>query len=124
MRLPIMNAMYYPEVRKFPWGELSLEKIGNLEFYPLDEKRFPAFSLALEAGKRGGTAPAVLNAADEAAVSAFLSGKIGFMTIIDWIEEALSAHSTSPVSNTGDVLEADIWTKEFLAGRHKEMFEA
>ncbi|HSG28718.1 MAG TPA: 1-deoxy-D-xylulose-5-phosphate reductoisomerase [Candidatus Krumholzibacterium sp.] len=117
MRLPIMNAMYYPQLKGFPWGELSLEKIGRLDFLPLDEGRFPAYSLALGAAKTGGTAPAVLNAADEVAVTAFLSGEIGFLEIVDWIEEALEAHTPSRVTDTEDVLEADRWTREFLAGR-------
>ncbi len=112
-----MSAMYYPELKGFPWGELSPEKMGRLDFLPLDEGRFPAYSLALAAAKTGGTAPAVLNAADEVAVSAFLSGQIGFLTIIDWIEEALEAHTHSIVTDTQDVLEADRWTRKFLAGR-------
>ncbi|MCK4236558.1 MAG: 1-deoxy-D-xylulose-5-phosphate reductoisomerase, partial [Candidatus Krumholzibacteria bacterium] len=77
MRLSIMNALYFPEIREFPWKSLELEEMGRIEFAPLRRDRFPAFRLALEAAEAGGTATAVLNAADEIAVEAFLAGKIG-----------------------------------------------
>jgi 1-deoxy-D-xylulose-5-phosphate reductoisomerase len=120
MKLPIMNALYYPVVKEFPWEELKLGDLGKLEFIEFDKKRFPAFDLAMKAAKMGGTATTVLNAADEIAVETFLSGKIEFLTIIDWIEEALSAHRLKTIDNVDDVLEADRWTKDFLASRHNE----
>jgi 1-deoxy-D-xylulose-5-phosphate reductoisomerase len=120
MKLPLMSAMYYPEVREFPWSSLGLDELGRLEFRPLVREEFPAFSLALEAAERGGTAPAVLNSADEVAVQAFLAGKIGFLSITSWIEEALGAHTQRAVDCLADVLDADRWTREFLAGRHRE----
>ncbi len=119
MKLPLMNSMYFPEIRTFPWENLRLEDLGKLEFIRLEKKRFPAFDLAIQAAVAGGTAPAVLNAADEVAVSAFLSGKIGFMTIIDWIEEALEAHECYDPVCVEDVMEADRWTREFLGARHR-----
>jgi 1-deoxy-D-xylulose-5-phosphate reductoisomerase len=120
MRLPLMNALYYPRMEEFPWGKLDLIEAGTLEFRELELARFPAYRLALEAAREGGTAPAVLNAADETAVNAFLAGKIGFLAIIDWIEEALGAHETTPLGGIEDVLEADRWTREFLSERHTE----
>ena len=120
MKLPIMNALYHPRMEEFPWEKLDLTETGTLEFHRLEVERFPAYRLAIEAAREGGTAPAVLNAADEMAVDAFLAGKIGFLTIIDWIEEALGAHRTAPIDAIADVLEADRWTREFLAERHKE----
>lgn len=118
MKLPLMSSMYHPEIREFPWENLRIEDIGRLDFIPLDEGKFPAFGLALEAAKAGGTAPAVLNAADEAAVSAFLSGRIGFLEITDWIEEALGAHEVRDPRCVEDVMDADRWTREFLRARH------
>jgi 1-deoxy-D-xylulose-5-phosphate reductoisomerase len=64
----------------------------------------------------------VLNAADEVAVTAFLAGRIGFLAIVSWIEEALGAHAVHPIGTLEDVFEADRWTREFLAGRHREAF--
>lgn len=118
MKLPIMNALYYPRMEEFPWEILDLTKLGKLEFFPLDHGRFPAFRLAMEAAGTGGTAPAVLNAADEVAVDAFLNGRIGFLDVIRWIEEALGAHRSKPVREVEDVLEADRWTRELLAKSH------
>lgn len=120
MRLPIMNALYHPQMEEFPWEKLDLTETGTLEFHRLEVDRFPAYRLAIEAAREGGTAPAVLNAADETAVDAFLAGKIGFLAIIDWIEEALDAHRTTPIGGIADVLEADSWTREFLSDRHAE----
>ena len=120
MRLPLMSALYYPGMEEFPWGRLDLIEAGPLEFHPMDEARFPAFRLAVESAREGGTAPAVLNAADETAVDAFLAGRIGFLEIIDWIEETLDAHRRVPVSRIEDVLEADRWARRFLSERHAE----
>ena len=120
MRLPIMNALYHPRMEEFPWDRLDLTETGTLEFHRLEMERFPAYRLAIEAAREGGTAPAVLNAADEMAVDAFIAGKIGFLEIIDWIEEALGAHRTAPIRGIEDVLEADRWTREFLSNRHAE----
>ncbi len=118
MRLPIMGALYHPAVREFPWKSLGLDEFGALQFIPLGEREYPAFDLAIHAAEAGGTVPAVLNAADEVAVDAFLAGAIRFLDIIDWIEEALSAHRAKHVRSLEDVLEADRWAREFLAKQH------
>ena len=120
MRLPIMNALYHPRMEEFPWGKLDLTEQGTLLFHRLDAERFPAYRLAIQAARQGGTAPAVLNAADETAVDAFLEGRIGFLEIIDWIEETLGAHRPAPIDCIEDVLEADRWAREFLSERHSE----
>ncbi|MBD3178298.1 MAG: 1-deoxy-D-xylulose-5-phosphate reductoisomerase [Candidatus Latescibacteria bacterium] len=120
MKLPIINALYYPENVEFPWGTLKLEEIDKLEFVRFESANFPAFELAMKAAEEGGTAPAVLNAADEVAVRTFLSGNIGFLTIIEWIDNALSSHSTARVGGIEDIMEADRWTREFLASRYEE----
>lgn len=118
MKLPIISALYHPGMVKFPWEQMSLEEISRLDFHTFEASRYPAFALAMEAARAGGTAPAVLNAADEAAVEAFLAGKIGFLDIIDWIEQALSAHTAGSASTVGEVLEADRQTREFLKEKH------
>jgi 1-deoxy-D-xylulose-5-phosphate reductoisomerase len=121
MRLPLMSALYYPEICAFPWRRLELEELGTLEFFPLDTGRFPAFDLAIEAAGRGGTAPTVVNAADEVAIDAFLHGRIGFLEIIEWIDEALAAHDVAPVRTVEDVLDADQWAREYLLRKHGNM---
>lgn len=118
MRLPIMGALYHPAVCEFPWKSLGLDELGALQFIPLGKREYPAFDLAICAAEAGGTAPAVLNAADEVAVNAFLAGAIRFLDIIDWIEEALSAHRAKHVRSLEDVLEADRWAREFLTKQH------
>ncbi len=120
MRLAIMGALYHPAIPAFPWRTLGLDDLGRLELEPLRAGDAPAFDLALAAAASGGTAPAVLNAADEAAVEAFLAGRIGFHSIVSWIEEALGAHTNRPASGIDDVLAADAWTRDFLARRHRE----
>lgn len=120
MKLALMGALYHPEVREFPWRSLGLDELGGLEFIPLSRGEYPAYALALAAAERGGTAPAALNAADETAVRAFLAGRIGFPTIVSWIEEALGAHTARALDSLDDVFEADRWTREFLVRRHRE----
>jgi 1-deoxy-D-xylulose-5-phosphate reductoisomerase len=120
MRLPLLSALYHPEIKEFPWSVLDLGQLKSLEFRPFSAGEYPAFSLALAAAEKGGTAPAVLNAADEVAVRAFLAGRIGFLSIASWIEEALGAHTPRPVETLDDILEADRSARDFLARRHRE----
>jgi 1-deoxy-D-xylulose-5-phosphate reductoisomerase len=81
MRLPIHNALYYPECTPCSWGLLDFSGGLTLEFEPPDFDAFPMLSLAYEAAKRGGLYPAVYNAANEAAAAAFLTKKAGFLDI-------------------------------------------
>jgi len=118
MRLPIISALYHPGIVRFPWEHLSLEELSRLDFHTFEQDRYPAFALAMEAARTGGTAPAVLNAADEEAVEAFLAGKIGFLDIIDWIERALAAHTAVPAGTVEEVLDADRWTREYLKEKY------
>jgi 1-deoxy-D-xylulose-5-phosphate reductoisomerase len=82
MRLPIASALYHPHRVPLPWPRLNLAEVKSLEFYPPDDSRFPALSLARGAQERGGGAPAALNAANEVAVAAFLQGRIRFPEIV------------------------------------------
>ncbi|WP_428525884.1 1-deoxy-D-xylulose-5-phosphate reductoisomerase [Roseibium sp.] len=125
MRTPIAHCMAYPRRMKAPVERLDLAKLGSLTFEAPDMKRFPALRIALEALRSGGTAPAVLNAADETAVAAFLKGAIGFMDIPAAVEEALSAFSAkgklTPAATVEDVLaldqEARVWTGHWISSR-------
>jgi 1-deoxy-D-xylulose-5-phosphate reductoisomerase len=120
MRLPLMSALYYPEIHPFHWDDLSLELIQNLEFYPLHREQYPAFDLVLRAIQQGGTTPVVLNAVDELAVGAFLRRRIGFLDIILWIDEALSAHRPAKIECLDNILEADRWARDFISRNHSE----
>ena len=111
MRLPIQYALLYPERHPCPIQRLDLTKIGALTFEPPDEVSFPCLRLAKLAVQVGGTMPAVLNAADEIAVNAFLQRKIGFMDIPAIIEAVMERHRpiTEPDLNT--VWEVDEWAR-------------
>ena len=91
---------------------LNLLTVGPLEFFPPDFDKFPNMKLAYEAGRQGGTMPAVLNAANEVAVQAFIEKRIRFPQITDVIEAALSRHSIDKIVTVEDVLRADIWARE------------
>ena len=113
MRLPIQYALCYPErqpnkrLPRLDWG-----KIRELNFQPVDPDAFPCLKLAIEAGKQGGTCPAVLCAADEVAVELFLAKRIKFTDIACLVERTLTAHEI--ISNPGleEILAADAWARE------------
>jgi 1-deoxy-D-xylulose-5-phosphate reductoisomerase len=107
MRTPIAQALAWPE--RFASGVQSLDllAIGHLEFEPPDHVRFPSLMLARAAARAGGTAPTVLNAANEVAVQAFLDRRLNFVGISTVIDSVLQRLSASPVEALGDVLEAD-----------------
>ena len=110
MRLPIQYALFYP--RRFANPDIPRLDIGapwSLDFEPLEHDRFPCFDLAVSAGKLGGTAPAVLSAADEVAVSAFLQGKIGFTGIYRLVEQVLAEHQSQPDPDLEAITDADRW---------------
>jgi len=107
MRTPIAQAMAWPE--RFASGvqSLNLAEIGQLDFEPPDHARFPSLELCRSASRAGGTAPAVLNAANEVAVQAFLDGRLNFTAIAAVIDKVLQRLDSSPVKALGDVFEAD-----------------
>lgn len=90
MRLPILYALSYPERVDFELGRWSPTPLGCLHFEAVDEETFPSIEFARAAIRQGGAAPALLNAADELAVEAFLAGQIGFLDIFRWVEWALA----------------------------------
>lgn len=114
MKLPIRIALCYPErVADERAAPFDLVRIGELHFEAPDRRRFPALGLALKAGRMGGTYPAVLAAADEAAVAHFLAGHLRFNEIAILLDEALSAHSSAADTDLEAVLEADVWGRAY-----------
>ena len=107
MRTPIAYALGYPERIAAGVSPLDLAKAGKLEFETLDGSRFPCVRLAYEALRHGGTAPAVLNAANEMAVEAFLAGQLAFIDIPRVIEAVLSSTAISEAASLTDVMAAD-----------------
>jgi len=107
MRVPIASCLAYPARMETPLAPLNLSEISELTFFEPDEDRFPATRLAREAIQAGGGAPAVLNAANEVAVAAFLSGKIGFTHIAVLVERVLSRYRPPEPANLEDVLAVD-----------------
>jgi 1-deoxy-D-xylulose-5-phosphate reductoisomerase len=120
MRVPISYALHYPERVDVPVPRLDLASVGALTFEPPDVETFPALRLAREAAAAGGTAPCVLNAANEVAVHAFLDGRVGFGDIPRLIERALAALPAAPVGHFSDLYRADTeareLTRELAAG--------
>ena len=112
MRLPIQYALSYPErvpnpqLPRLDWGA-----IGSLDFRQPDVEKFPSLRLAVEAGRNGGTYPAVLCAADEIAVELFLSGRIGFMDIPRLIEGVLGWHKSIDNPTIKEIESADAWAR-------------
>ena len=121
MRLPIQFALSWPEHGEPAVEPLDLRKLEGLTFEPLVHGRFPAFDLALAAGRAGGTAPCVLNAADEIAVAAFLEQRIALGLVPDVIERTLSAHSIQPVESLEQLRAVDTWAREAASDAIREL---
>jgi 1-deoxy-D-xylulose-5-phosphate reductoisomerase len=115
MRLPIALGLSWPDRTPGAAAACDWTAASTWEFFPLDEEAFPAVRLAAEAGRTGGTAPAVCNAANEVCVEAFLSGRLRFDAIIDSVAAVLARHdvgSTATMHTVDDVLEADRWARD------------
>jgi len=107
MRVPISYALHYPERADVEMRRLDLAEVGRLDFEAPDPETFACLRLALEAGEAGGTAPCVLNAADEVAVAAFLDGRIPFTAIAAAIEGVLAEMPAAPVTHFDDLFAVD-----------------
>jgi 1-deoxy-D-xylulose-5-phosphate reductoisomerase len=114
MRVPISWALTYPERAATPVPSLDLAAPLQLEFEPPDPATFRCLALARAAGREGGTAPCVLNAANEAAVASFLDGRIGFLDIAALVEEALGRVEGAPARNLDELREADRRARELV----------
>ena len=112
MRIPIAYALAYPHRLKGSWEPLDLTKHGELNFLPVEKKRFPALALAYAALNEGGTMPAVLNAANEVAVAAFLAGRVGFREIHRIIDRTMQRHQSKHAKNIDEIVETDRWARE------------
>lgn len=112
MRYPIQYALSFPERLKNGFARrLNLAKVGQLTFEKPDVRRFPCLSLAIQAGKLGGTMPAVLVAADEVAVEKFTGGKIAFNRIPEIIRKTMGSHRIIKNPSLSQILAADCWAR-------------
>ncbi len=107
MRVPISYALHHPERADVDVPRLDLASVGELTFEQPDMETFACLRLALEAGRAGGTAPCVLNAADEVAVAAFLDGRIGFGAIAEAVERVLAEMPARTPTHFEDLFEVD-----------------
>ncbi len=112
MRIPIQYALSYPERPRHLWSELDLSAL-KLDFHELDERRYPAFRLVVEAGRKGGTFPAVANAADEVAVERFLQREMPLTQVAAILERALEAHTPQKDPSLEEIWAADRWAREY-----------
>jgi len=112
MKTPIAYALSYPERLPLRLPALDLFQLQHLSFYPPDDRKFPCLRLAYEACRAGSTMPAVLNAANEVAVDAFLDGRIGFLDVPRLIESVMERHSVATATTLHNILEADRWARE------------
>ena len=119
MKLPILYCMSWPSRLETPWQRLDLTKIGQLNFSSPDKKKYPCMELAYAAGRTGGTMPAVLNAANEEAVSQFLKERIHFLDIPEIIEVVCDRHKNDLMvyPQLDDVLEVDRWARQAVQER-------
>jgi 1-deoxy-D-xylulose-5-phosphate reductoisomerase len=119
MRIPIGYTLAWPERMATPAAKLDLAKLGQLTFEQPDPVKFPALRFAREAMTKGGTAPAVLNAANEVAVQAFLDKRIGFLDIERINEKTLNSMSISPLTDLDILREADQAARHFAEEKVK-----
>ncbi|HZW81841.1 MAG TPA: 1-deoxy-D-xylulose-5-phosphate reductoisomerase, partial [Candidatus Deferrimicrobium sp.] len=111
MRIPIQYALTYPNRRGNKLEKLNL--VGKtLTFEEPDLESFPALALAFEAGRRGGTLPAVMNAANEIAVQLFLADKLDFLSIAHLVEKVMASHEIINNPDLEQILQADAWARE------------
>ena len=112
MRYPIQYAMTYPDRLKTPWKQASLTELSGLEFFEPDFQKFPLLKHAYDAGRLGGAAPVVLNAANEVAVAMFLKDQIRFIEISEMVSEIMTHFSTETVSTLDDIIALDRRVKD------------
>jgi 1-deoxy-D-xylulose-5-phosphate reductoisomerase len=115
MKLPIQYALTWPDRCAGPARKLDLTEALRLDFEPPDEDRFPALRLGREVAAAGGTAGAVLNAANEAAVASFLAGELSFVEIVPACRAVLESHSFSADPSLGELLKLDAWARQEIS---------
>ena len=114
MRVPIEYALFYPERRSLSGDRLDFSKLSQITFEKPDYKVFRGLSLAIEAGKTGGTMPTVFNAANERAVAKFLKGEIKYTDIVRSIEKCMDAHKESAHPDLEEILATEQWVYSIL----------
>lgn len=115
MCLPIQYALVYPQRIPSERVQTNLARLGTLTFEQPDTERFPALLLARQAGEVGGTLPAVLNAANEVAVEAFVQRRIGFSEITATVRRTMDRHRVTPHPTLDQIIEADAWARQEAA---------
>lgn len=113
MKIPIQYALAYPRRMPLQTERLDLVALSRLDFRAPDFDRYPCLKMAFEAGKAGGTLPAVMNAANEVAVETFLKGNCRFLDIEEIVERALNAHQSISNPSLEEIEEADSWARQF-----------
>jgi 1-deoxy-D-xylulose-5-phosphate reductoisomerase len=121
MRVPISYALTYPERAPTPIEPLDLAGGLLLEFEAPDDEAFPCLRLARAAGETGGTAPCVLNAANEVAVAAFLEGTLPFLGIPDVVERTLARVDPAPAGSLDEFVAVDVDARRIAAGLTREL---
>jgi len=119
MIFPIQYALSFPDRWENEFERLEPHQLGRLEFEPVDNHRFPSVDLARGTLSMGDSAPAVLNAANEVAVHAFLEGRIPFPAIVSTVEQVLDHHDPGPITSLDDALQYDAWGRQ----RARELLE-
>ena len=114
MRVPIEYALFYPERRSLSGDRLDFSKLSQITFEKPDYKVFRGLSLAIEAGKTGGTMPTVFNAANERAVAKFLKGEIKYTDIVRSVEKCMDAHKVSAHPDLEEILATEQWVYSIL----------
>ena len=117
MRVPISYALAYPDHIELPTDRMDFAGIGGIRFYEPDTETFRGLALGFEAGRTGGSMPAVFNAANEKAVKLFAAGKIGFLTIYEIIEDCMRAHRVTANPSLERIFESEQETYERIESR-------
>lgn len=117
MRIPIQYALLYPERTACPTRQLSLTDYGTLTFEKPDLETFDCLALCIEAIKKGGAYPCIVNAANEAAVGKFLEGKISFLKIGELVREAMEHFDFTEIKSYEDVIKSDSASREFVLSK-------
>jgi 1-deoxy-D-xylulose-5-phosphate reductoisomerase len=113
MRLPIQNALTYPEVMSNDYPRLSLADVKSLSFEKMDYNKFPLLELAYDVGKKGNSLPAVLNAANEVCVEKFLKKEINYIDIYHYINKTIESHDIIKNPTFKDIIKTDKWARDF-----------
>ncbi|MDD4803146.1 MAG: 1-deoxy-D-xylulose-5-phosphate reductoisomerase [Syntrophomonas sp.] len=113
MRIPIQYALTYPERQNSPASHLDFSQVGCIHFQKPDMEKFPLLRIAYDAGREGGTMPAVMNAANEAAVGHFLQRKISFANIAELVIKVMEKHDFNHSPDLEEIMAADQWAREY-----------